>query len=191
MRANWFTSAIFVVFAAIASGQTKPVEKVLHFAHTETVKEFQELTNAIRAVTEIQQASLVADSKALALRGTAAQISMAEWLFRTLDQPIGAPPSGKLEYAMPGAANDLTRIFHTVNILSPQGLQEIVNAVRSVTEIQRVIVFNRTKVFVMRGTSAQISNAEWMIEALDKPAGGGPYASQSQTSAAPEFRQRD
>jgi len=191
MRVNSLKFAIGALLASVASGQTPAdptVEKVFHFAHTTTVRGFQDLTNAIRMIADVRQASLAAESKTLAVRGTASQISMSEWLFRGLDQPAGTPPSpAKLEYAVPGASNDLVRVFYITNNPTPPGLQEIVNAVRSVGEIQRIAVCNGPAALVMRGTVAHISLAEWLVQGLDKPALGTPWASISQTLTAPEL----
>jgi hypothetical protein len=194
MRANSLALAITVLFASVASGQTPPepgISKVFHFANTETEIGFQELTNAIRAIAQIPQASFVPGSKALAVRGTSGQAEIAEWLFRALDKPAGVQSPAKLESAVPNAANDLVRVFYTANTGTPQSLQEIVNAIRSITEIRYVSVCNGPNAIAIRGTAAQVALADWLLQGLDRPAGGGPFTTISQTLNAPELRSRD
>src|SRR5262245_51567036 len=172
----------------IGAAYSQPAEsKVFHFANTETPHGFQELVNTIRAITAMQQVSLVMESKALAVRGTAAQVSVAEWLFRTLDQKPGASSPSKGEFAMPGAADDLARVFYIPSAGNPQNLQEIVNAVRSVMEVQRVATCTQPMAIAMRGTSAQIVATEWLIRALDRPSDSRLTAPETLTISAPEF----
>jgi type II secretory pathway component GspD/PulD (secretin) len=194
MRTTHSVLAAVALFAAAAyaqpAGESK-TEKVFRFVHTDTPIGFQEVVNAIRSITELQQVSLVTESKAVAVRGTPALVSIAEWLFRALDQPSGVSGTSNLEYAMPGATNDLARVFYLVNIATPQNMQEVVNSIRSIGEVQRIVVCNQPRAMAMRGTAAQVVMAEWLIRALDKPAGSGPFPTESMTLSTPEYRMRD
>lgn len=185
------TLTFALLLAGPAFGQPAADSKVFHFAHTETPQGFQEVVNAIRAIAELQQVSLVTESKAVAVKGPAEKLSMAEWLFRALDLPAEISTGGKFEFATPGATNDLARVFYIVRAGNPQGMQEIVNAIRSIGELQRVMVCNQPRAIALRGTAAQVALAEWLIDALDKPAGAPASATQSRTLTANEFRRPD
>jgi hypothetical protein len=107
--------------------------------------------------------------RTLALRGTADQIRLAEWLCHGVDKPVGgqAPPQ-PVEYRLPGG-NEVVRVFYLTQTASPQRLQEIVNTVRTTTKLQRVFPCGTQKALAVRGTDNQIAAAERLVQELDKP----------------------
>jgi hypothetical protein len=136
------------------------VEKVFHFTYTETPQGVQEIVNTMRAITEVQPTYDNA-ARTLTLRGTADQLALAGWLLPQLDMPAAestgtlvagivslgvpaqpVPPQSQspstLEYRLAGVSSGVARVFYLSNTPTPQRMQEVVNAVRSITEIQRV-----------------------------------------------------
>ena len=65
--------------------------------------------------------------------------------------------------------DQVTKIFYLNNVGSPQELQEIVTAVRSVADIQRLFVYNSQNAIIARGEADRIALAEKIISDLDKP----------------------
>jgi general secretion pathway protein D len=65
-------------------------------------------------------------------------------------------------------AEMVAKTFYLSNVGTPQELQEIVNAVRSVSELQRVVAYNSQNAIIVRGEADQVSLAEKMIHDLDK-----------------------
>ncbi|HUE04367.1 MAG TPA: cohesin domain-containing protein [Bryobacteraceae bacterium] len=61
------------------------------------------------------------------------------------------------------------KVFYLSNVTTPQELQEIVTAVRSVADIQRLFVYNAQNAIIARGESDRIALAEKIIHDLDKP----------------------
>jgi general secretion pathway protein D len=61
------------------------------------------------------------------------------------------------------------RVFYLTNVTTPQELQEIVTAVRSVADIQRLFVYNAQNAIIARGEADRIALAEKIIHDLDKP----------------------
>jgi type II secretory pathway component GspD/PulD (secretin) len=57
--------------------------------------------------------------------------------------------------------------------------------------MRHAIVCNQPKAIVMRGTGPQIALTEWLVRALDRPAGGGRFATESITLSMPEYRMYD
>src|SRR5260370_10083028 len=95
MRTKAIELAFAVLFASGASGQApgeQSVDRVFHFIHTQSAQGFQEIATVMRTVAGIRQLSVVAAPRALALRGTADQIALAEWLFHELDKPASWQP---------------------------------------------------------------------------------------------------
>ena len=66
-------------------------------------------------------------------------------------------------------ADMVAKTFYLSNVNLPQELQEIVNAVRSVSELQRVVAYNSQNAIIVRGEADQVALAEKMILDLDKP----------------------
>ena len=65
-------------------------------------------------------------------------------------------------------AEMVAQTFYIQNVSLPQEIQEIVNAVRSVTELQRVVAYNTGKAIIVRGEADQVALAGKMIHDLDK-----------------------
>jgi hypothetical protein len=61
--------------------------RMFFFAHDKTQRDLQEIINLIRTTAEIQRIYPYVPQKAIALRGNAAQIALAEWLFHQLGAP--------------------------------------------------------------------------------------------------------
>ena len=61
------------------------------------------------------------------------------------------------------------KVFYLTNVNTPQELQEIVTAVRSVADIQRLFVYNAQNAIIARGEADKIALAEKIINDLDKP----------------------
>jgi hypothetical protein len=112
VRTKTIGFAIAALVGAVASGQGPAVTqaqnkaayegkapdggadlvRVFYLTHDEKQKNTQEIVNLIRTTTDIQRIFPYAARRAIALRGNAAQIALAEWLFHQL----GAPASEQI-----------------------------------------------------------------------------------------------
>jgi hypothetical protein len=155
------------LFALAAWGQTS--EKVFYFAHLDTPQALQEVTNMVRVVGDIRDVSPDAAKQSLTVKGTAEQIAAAGWLTAEMDKPAGA--TGPRDYAFSDARAPLARVVYLSHVDDPRDLQEIVNAVRSVVDIQRCYPMAQQKAIVMRGMPEQVKAAGWLLGVLDRPAG--------------------
>ena len=93
-------------------------------------------------------------------------MAATEWLIGQLDRPVDVPNSGMRDFRMAGtvpASTFAMRVFYVKNVQTPQALQEIINAMRSITEIQRVTAYNPLKAIALRATADQAAAAEWLI----------------------------
>jgi general secretion pathway protein D len=61
------------------------------------------------------------------------------------------------------------KVFYLQNVGTAQELQEIVNAVRAVTELTRLMPYNEQNAIIARGEADRVALAEKIIHALDKP----------------------
>jgi hypothetical protein len=183
MRAKPIQFAAAFLLAAAAFGQTQgqtpasqSVSQVFQFTNTQTAQGLTEITNAIRSVALVTQASLNTAAKTLTVEGTPGQIAIAKWLFSALDQPA---PSNRVtqEYRPAGSVNDVIRIYYVTHIQGPQSFQEIVNAVRVIPEIPKVFPYFEQGALAVRATDSQAAMTEWLFHQLDVPAGVQPVQS--------------
>ena len=66
-------------------------------------------------------------------------------------------------------ADMVAKTFYLQNINTAQEMQEIVNAIRSISELQRVVAYPSQNAIIVRGESDQVAFAEKMLLDLDKP----------------------
>jgi type II secretory pathway component GspD/PulD (secretin) len=158
------------LFAFAAWGQTS--DKVFYFAHLESPQAMQEVTNMVRMIGDIRDVSLDVAKRSLTVKGTADQIAAASWLTAELDKPGSA--TGTRDYPFNDARAPLAQVVYLSRVDNPQDLQQIVNAVRSITDIQRCSPMYQQKAIVMRGSPEQVKAADWLLSVLDQPAGAPP-----------------
>ena len=154
-------------FAIAVWGQT--ADKVFYFAHLETPQALQEVTNAVRAIGDIRDVSVDAAKRSLTVKGTAEQLAVAGWLTAEMDKPGKA--TGTRDLPINDVKAPLAQVYYLSHVDTPQDLQEIVNAVRSVTDIQRCFPMNQQKAIVLRALPEQVKAADWLFGLLDRPAG--------------------
>jgi len=65
--------------------------------------------------------------------------------------------------------DQVLKIFYLSNVNTVQELQEIINAVRTVTEINRIMPFGTQNAIIVRAEADRVAMAEKIIDALDKP----------------------
>lgn len=163
------------------AGKSDDVVRVFPLAHVQTPQSQQEIVNTIRSLVELQRVTAISFQHSIAIRGRVNQMAAAEWLISQLDKPADVPNSGVREFRMADpfpAATYAMRVFYVRNAQTPQALQEIINAMRSITEIQRATAYNPLKAIALRATADQAAAAEWLVNELDKPAGAqSPSAS--------------
>jgi general secretion pathway protein D len=65
--------------------------------------------------------------------------------------------------------DEVMKVLYLTNVTSPQEMQEIANAVRTVGNINRVFPSNSQKALVVRATKDQMALTEKLLRDLDKP----------------------
>jgi general secretion pathway protein D len=83
----------------------------------------------------------------------------ANTIFITMDNP-----NKRRDYE-----EQVAKVFYLSNVSTPQELQEIVNAVRSVADIQRFFPYNAQNAIIAKGSADQVALAEKILHDLDKP----------------------
>jgi len=72
------------------------------------------------------------------------------------------------------AAQIMEQVLYFTSVSSPQGMQEVNNALRAMAEVQVPQMGEQS--MTIRGTPPQIALAEWLFNQLDKPAAVQPAA---------------
>jgi hypothetical protein len=170
--------AISVLSACVAFGQnqgstSQTVSAVFKFTYAQTAVDMQQITNAIRTVGEITQATLDMRAKTLIVAGTPAQTAMAQWILNTLDQPAPANQATQ-QYLPAGTVEDVVRILYLSHPPTSPSFQDIVNSVRTIPQMTKVFPYSSQSAIVMRGTNSEVAMAEWLFHQLDVPAGVQP-----------------
>ena len=109
--------------------------------------------------------------RTIAVRGTAGQVALADWLCTQLDKPAGA--ASPFEFAMPGTINDVVRIFYLPNTSGAQDLQQVATLLRAIGEFRKLFIYSTPKAITIRGTQAQMALAAWLVNELDNPSRSG------------------
>ena len=177
-----FTRVFAVLLAALFTpAAEQATERVFYLTHSRTAQDLQEIVMVIQVVANIRRVSLHDEQKAVmvsdehksvTVRGTAEDVRLAEWLVTVLDQPASA--TAPQEYRVPGASDDLVRVFYLTHAQTPRDLQEMVMLIRSLADAQYVYVHSTSKALVLRGNAWRISLAEWLISELNQPANTRP-----------------
>jgi hypothetical protein len=167
-----------------------PAVRVFRMANIETPHGLSEITATIRTISDVSRAVPYVSQRALAMRGTADQAALIEWLLNQLDQPA-SPVHDSAAYDYQADARDsAVRVFRLAHVETKPDLQEITNVMRTMADVTRVLPDLPRGALVMRGTADQMALAEWLVDELDLPAGGDP-AAQAQDPADHEFQVPD
>ena len=162
--------AALVVSVASAQAPAENVDRLLRFVHTEQTQSVQEIATMIRSMSDIGQLSVDMPQRTIALRGTAVQIALAEWLFNELDQPVAqrGQNSAAHEHRLSGGSDDVVRVFYLNRAATAERLQEIATQVRRMTEAQRLFTYTAPRALAIRGTADQIALADRLIKKRDR-----------------------
>ena len=146
--------------------------RVFYLSQVETRKNTQEIINLIRTTADIQRIFPYTARRAIALRGSAAQIALAEWLFGELDQ-AASPQANTMDayqHSAPSGGGDSVRLLFFTHNETEEDLQEIVNLIRTTADIQRIFPYAARRAIALRGSAAQIALAEWLFHQFGRPA---------------------
>lgn len=161
---------------------------MFHFASATRAQDLYEIATVIRSVAEIKQVSVDPAVGHFAVRGTAEQISLAQWMLNELDKsavpspvPTAAPHSASAEFRLSGTDDNVVRIFYIPNTATVQDFQEIAAMMRSIGDIRRVFTYNAPRAMAVRGTEEQVTLSSWILDELDKhaQAPAGPNGAES------------
>ena len=161
--------AVFAVSAYPQTPATTPVDRVYHLTHADTPEEMNEIATAVRSLGDIRQIFVIAKDKVMTVHAASDKMAFADWLVGELNRAAPDPSSTAHQYRVPGADDEVVRMFYLAHSRRPQDTLEIVTAVRLVVDVKRIFVSNRLKAMAVSGTEAQMHMVEWLVGELDKP----------------------
>jgi hypothetical protein len=153
------------------SGQTPPAEyaagadDVVHMfrlPYAASVQDFQEIANLVRTIGNIRRVFTVNDQRAVAMRGTADQMALAQWLTGELDPQGAKGPTH--EYRV--GVNDLVHVFYLPGAQSIQQFQQAASQVRSAASVRQMFVESGQRALAIRGTAEEMKISEETIRGL-------------------------
>ena len=145
-------------------GTSDDVVRVFYVITAPTVQDFQEAATLVRTISDIRRVFTYNARNALMVRGTEAQIGLAEWLVKEL---APEPPSSTHRYEMT-ANDDVVRVLRLPHTATVPDFQKAATAIREATQIKRVFTYNAPRAMALRGTADQIALAEKLATDLDK-----------------------
>lgn len=148
-------------------GTPDDVLQVLHFPHTQTVQDFQEMATVVRSVADIRRLFTYNDARAVVARGDADQLRLAAWLANQLDQTTSSTSPSAI-YRLPGDNESVVRIFYLPQTTVAE-FQKIVTSIRTTTRTRRAFTYNAIRATVFRGTETQLEQAAGLFAAQTKP----------------------
>ena len=144
------------------------VARVFELTYAETPQQLQEIATLIRAVGDIPRLFVDSARRAVALRATAGQVSLAAWLVSELDKPTSGAANGAApqEYRMSSSPDDLVRVFYLAGSPSAQTCLKVAKQVRALAGPPRLFIYNSLGALAVRGTVGQITAAEKVMEEM-------------------------
>ncbi|MGE5568507.1 MAG: hypothetical protein ACM3S5_05650 [Rhodospirillales bacterium] len=156
-----------------APGDPQELVRVFYAADNATVRDLDEISITFRTIVGIIRIFALNSHKALVLRGTAGQLSLAEWLFTELASGARAPdpaqksglPASK-EYWDPepvGKLGELVRVFRFAPNTTARNVQEAARSVQHIGRIPTVFPCTGLRAVVVRGNAQEVALAEALI----------------------------
>lgn len=151
--------------------------QVFYTPHTPTIQQFQEVATLIRSLGDIRRLFTNSDSRAMVARGSSDQLSLAHWLVKELDKPI-PPDSASDKFRMSETlvvpdntreAANTVRVFYLPQMKTVEEFQQVVKSVQAEVNVRRAFTYNTPRAVAVRGTSAQIGQAERLFAERSSP----------------------
>ncbi len=142
--------------------------RVFHLANIGTVQNLQEVVTLVRSTSDIRRMFTYNTPRAVAARGPAAQMALAEWLFTELDKPTQQRDPAPQEFRLSGSADDVTRVFYLMHAGTVPEFQDIATQVRGLIQSRRLFICNAPRAIALRGTPSDLALADRLIKERDK-----------------------
>jgi hypothetical protein len=145
-------------------GDNTNVVHIRWLGGTLTPQELQEEATLARTMSDIRRAFIYNGGNALALRGTAEQVALAEWLLNEID----APTNAEYHTATPNRkGTDIVRVFFIPATATPADFQKVALNIKTTAQIRYAFTYTSKRALALRGSRDQMATAERMIRELE------------------------
>jgi hypothetical protein len=144
------------------------VTRVMYANNAQTIREFQEIATAVRAIANIRRVFTYNRRRAMVVRSDARAVALAQWLMTQLDQPVSSSTqaSAAYEYDTPNDPDNMIRVFYTPQFATVSDFQQFATRLRVAACLRRVFTHNEDRALAVRGTIEQVATAERIVNAL-------------------------
>jgi type II secretory pathway component GspD/PulD (secretin) len=160
--------SLLALLAVGAVAQPAATSRTFAFAHTQDQRHMQEMLNMVRTLAEVRDVTIDAAQRTMTVAGSPDQLVLITWLVTELDRPASRPQSLQVrDNTFNDSRAPAVKIFYPANLATGVQVQEVINAVRSIGEVQRCFALNGPEAIVIRASSEQAALAEWIVAGLD------------------------
>jgi hypothetical protein len=128
-----------------ASENIDDIVRIFYLTNPEIPQGMQEVATAVRALANVPRLFIYESLRAVAVRGTADQVKLVEFLSAEMDKPPvprasspGSRSSASPEFRMADGQENVVRVFYIPNTRTVQDFQEVAVLVRTVTNLRRL-----------------------------------------------------
>jgi hypothetical protein len=155
---------------AYAGMRGPEVARVFYLTHPQNRQDMQEIVTTLRSIADLQRIFTYNAPKAVAVRGPADRVALAQWLVSELDRaPDETPAAGAHQYTLPAGSDNQVRVFYLSQVATPDQRQKIATEVRTTANVPRLFVYNLLGALTLRGTVGQVATAERLLGELNQP----------------------
>jgi hypothetical protein len=139
------------------------MDRVLYIGSAVSAESVEAAAALIAEIAEIREIASDSRKRAVAVRGSIEQIALAEWLAKALGEQTDLHREALTEYRM-ASGDDIVRIYYFSKIATTQSSEDFLARIRSSSKIRQASSYGAGKVFVLRGTAAQLAAAQRQIK---------------------------
>jgi hypothetical protein len=153
--------------AAAPGAESDGVALVFYVPQMSSDREAAELINVVRTSAEVQRISRCKGVDGIAVRGTTDQLATTDWL---IQQVFGGESTNNSspQYIVANTPVPVIRVFHLQRVTNQQGQAQMINLLRTETELQRIAQMYRGMTVIVRGEVVRVAAAEWLVNELDR-----------------------
>ncbi len=160
--------------------------RVFYVPGDTSVQHLNEAAVVIRSTVEIRLLFTYSQVGGIVVRGTPEQLKAAEWIWTALatDKPVAGTEEFRANLQ---GGQPVLRAYRMPMEWSGQQLSEASTMMRSLLELRRLFVYNRTRTIITRGDEAIITAMNWLVVETMRPA--SPHLTESEPFRMEDPRQ--
>lgn len=158
-----------VALAGLLSAQATE-DRTFRFRSAASEQDFRDLSTAALVISGLKAKSMDVSTGELSVSGPIEQIRMADWVVAELDRPVAStpPPPSNLYTLETKEPENTIRVFYPSQISTNQEFNEVLTAVRTISDIRYVYAYSSHRAVAIRGSREQLELVEWLLNELNR-----------------------